>query len=220
VKKEDHDDDDPGHAGLDGVVVSPTTVPDSKPITFRFEDPVSSIGFVTIDQKRVKPEQEDDDGVALARVPTVAAARSKILRYRFEHHKPPISSLDCLEGRYYTHFVDEVATLLLIYDNSMNTNPYRRCFPDLSRSSPSMASAMEALGALHLANTANGPQRNAHFQHAMGKYGEVVKLFRTRYKEADQSLRLTDFATCLLLALFEVCFLGLARSGPRVDSNR
>lgn len=156
IKREKDEDGEP----FDAVVVSPTTLPDTKPVKYRFQDPVSPAEFMT-------------------------------------------ASLD-LEGRYYTHFIDRVATLLLIYDNSININPYRRYFPDLARSSPSMASAMQALGALHLANTSRGQQRILHFQHAMGKYGEVVKSFRTRYNQAGQHLQLTDFATCLLLSLFEV----------------
>ncbi|PWY92128.1 C6 transcription factor [Aspergillus heteromorphus CBS 117.55] len=146
---------------FEALVVSPTTVPDLKPIKFRFQEPISPAGFLS-------------------------------------------SSLDCVEGRYYTHFVDQVSTLLLIYDNSININPYRRFFPELARSSPSMASAMQAMGALHLANTSKGQQRNKHFQEAMSSYGEVVKSFRTRYTEPDQGVRLTDFATCLLLSLFEM----------------
>ncbi|KAL4943091.1 hypothetical protein BDV06DRAFT_221607 [Aspergillus oleicola] len=182
-----------GESGVDDVVVSPTTVPDSKPLVFRFENPVAD------DDRKVKQELEEVD---LALLPT-AGNTGKRLEYQFEHHKLPVSSLDCLQGRYYTHFVDQVATLLLIYDGSTNVNPFRRCFPDVSQSSVSMVSAMEALGALHLANTSTGQTRNVHFQHAMGKYGEVVKSFRTRY-EIDQRPRLPDFATCLLLALFEM----------------
>ncbi|KAL4786991.1 fungal-specific transcription factor domain-containing protein [Aspergillus varians] len=195
VKKEDKAND-----GVDDVVISPTTLPDSKPLVFRFENPVFSVGSPVDDEKEVKREHNELDWVLL---PTTGNSNAKPLQYRFEHHKLPVSSLDCLQGRYYTHFVDEVATLLLIYDTSTNINPFRRCFPDVSHSSLSMASAMEALGALHLANTSTGKQRNVHFQHAMGKYGEVVKSFRTRY-EVDQRLRLPDFATCLLLALFEM----------------
>ncbi|KAI9041782.1 Zn(II)2Cys6 transcription factor [Aspergillus affinis] len=156
IKKENDEDED----SFDAVVVSPTTVSDTKPIKYRFQDPVSPAEFMT-------------------------------------------ASLD-LEGRYYAHFIDRVATLLLIYDNSININPFRRYFPELARSSPSMASAMQALGALHLANTSRGQQRITHFQHAMGKYGEVVKSFRTRYNQAGPHLQLTDFATCLLLGLFEM----------------
>ncbi|KAL4977146.1 fungal-specific transcription factor domain-containing protein [Aspergillus desertorum] len=191
VKKED--------SGIEGVVISPTTVAESKPLVFHFENPAAPyVASISDDENKVKKEQEDEDLVLL---PT--AGKSKPTGFCFQHHKPPVSSLDCLPGRYYTHFVDEVATLLLIYDTSTNINPFRRCFPDVSQSSVSMASAMEALGALHLANTSTGQQRNVHFQHAMGKYGEVVKSFRTRY-EIGQRSRLPDFATCLLLALFEM----------------
>ncbi|KAG2412885.1 hypothetical protein HFD88_010442 [Aspergillus terreus] len=155
--KQENDDDD---SAYDGVVISPSTVSESRPVKYHFQDPISPTEFM--------------------------------------------SSLDCLDGRYYTHFIDQVSTLLLIYDNSSNINPFRSCFPDLAHSSPSMASAMQALGALHLANTSTGHDRNAHFQQAMSKYGEVVRTFRTRYTEPDRQLRLTDFATCLLLSLFEM----------------
>ncbi|KAL4918403.1 fungal-specific transcription factor domain-containing protein [Aspergillus aurantiobrunneus] len=197
VKKEEPAND----GGVDGVVVSPTTVSDSKPLVFRFEKPVSPDGSVADDHEdKVKREHDEVNWVLL---PTTGNSAARPMQYHFEHFKPPVSSLDCLQGRYYTHFVDQVATLLLIYDSSTNINPFRRCFPDFSQSSLSMASAMEALGALHLANTSAGQQRNVHFQHAMGKYGEVVKSFRTRY-DVNQRLRLPDFATCLLLALFEM----------------
>ncbi|KAL4867459.1 hypothetical protein BDV12DRAFT_119832 [Aspergillus spectabilis] len=192
AKKEDSDD-------IDGVVVLPATTTDSKPLIFKFEHPVPCVD--ADDNKRVKRELEDVD---MALVPTTANSSPKPLQYTFEDYKLSLSSLDCLEGRYYTHFVDEVAILLLIYDNSTNVNPFRRCFPDVSQSSPSMANAMEALGALHLANTSTGQQRILHFQHAIGKYGEVVKSFRTRYNQGEQGSRLQDFATCLLLALYEM----------------
>jgi hypothetical protein len=153
---------------VDGIVISPTTIIDSVPVKYRFQDPISPSGFMP-------------------------------------------SSLDFVEGRYYTHFIEQVATLLLIYDNSNNINPFRQYFPDLAQSSPSVASAMQALGALHLANTSPVPQRNVHFQQAMGKYGEVVKTFRTRYTHPEHEVQITDFATCLLLSLFEV---GNSATGP------
>jgi hypothetical protein len=200
VKKEHNENE-----SVDGLVVSPTTVLDSKPITFRFEDPVSSYRSSSVENKKVvKQEHEEEDAVDLALVPTTGNTNPKPIQFLFEHYKPSVASMDSLEGRYYTHFIDEVSTLLLIYDNSLSINPFRRCFPDLSHSSPSMASAMEALGALHLANTSSGQQRNVHFQNAMSRYGEVVKSFRTRYNDGDKHPRLPDFATCLLLALFEV----------------
>ncbi|KAJ5113961.1 hypothetical protein N7456_002495 [Penicillium angulare] len=114
------------------------------------------------------------------------------------------ASIQGTDERYFTHFIDQVSTLLLIYDNSMNQNPYRNYFPDFARSSPSMVGAMQALGALHLANTTIGPHRNSHLQQAMRKYGEVVQLFRARYARPSQQLGMTDFATCLLLCLFEM----------------
>lgn len=136
---------------------------------------------------------------------TVAPPPTKI---RFQD---PVSSIDLMHAAiessdeiYYTHFIDQVSTLLIIYDNSINANPYRCYFPEFARSSPSMVGAMQALGALHRANTSTGPSRNRHFQQAMGKYGEVVQLFRSRYARPSQQLGMTDFATCLLLCLFEV----------------
>lgn len=158
VKQEPRDEKDDL---VDGIVISPTTVGDSAPVKYRFQDPLSPSGFMP-------------------------------------------SSLDLVEGRYYTHFIEQVSTLLLIYDNSNNVNPFRQYFPELAQSSPSVASAMQALGALHLANTSAGPKRNVHFQQAMGKYGEVVKTFRMRYTHPDHEVQIADFATCLLLSLFEM----------------
>lgn len=165
-----------------------------------------------------EPEDEEDavhanlqiaggkDGVDAVVVSPTTVAESTPPRY---HVQDPFrlmttNPLDLREARYYTHFIDQVASLLLIYDNPINVNPYRRYFPELARESPSMASAMQALGALHLANTSRGQQRVTHFQQAMGQYGEVVKSFRTQYTQPAHQLRLTDFATCLLLSLFEV----------------
>ncbi|OOG00032.1 hypothetical protein ASPCADRAFT_203920 [Aspergillus carbonarius ITEM 5010] len=159
-------------------------------------------------QVKQEPVGDDNESIEALVVSPTTISDVKPIKYRFQEPISPAeflsSSLDCVEGRYYTHFVDQVSTLLLIYDNSNNINPYRRFFPELARSSPSMASAMQAMGALHLANTSKGQQRNKHFQQAMSNYGEVVKSFRTRYTDPDQSVRLTDFATCLLLSLFEM----------------
>lgn len=130
-------------------------------------------------------------------------------KFRFQDPVTSISiakTIQRIEERYLTHFADQVSTLLTIYNTPHNANPYRTHFPDFARSSPTMANAMQALGALHLANTSVGSQRNRHFQQAMGKYGVVVKGFRARYSDPSQQLGLTDFATCLLLSLFEVRF--------------
>ncbi|KAJ5104421.1 Protein of unknown function DUF3468 [Penicillium alfredii] len=154
----------------------------------------------------VKKEEPDEAREAVVVSPTTVAQPPT--QFQFQEPISPASlvstSLQNADERYFTHFIDRVSTLLIIYDNSININPYRRYFPDFARSSPSMANAMQALGALHLANTSDGHQRNRHFQQAMGKYGEVVKTFRGRYADRSQQLGMTDFATCLLLCLFEM----------------
>ncbi|KAJ5992195.1 hypothetical protein N7451_007919 [Penicillium sp. IBT 35674x] len=154
----------------------------------------------------IKKEQVEEPWEAVVVSPTTLPQQSQV---KFVYHKPRPANLvpacvQTTDDRYFTHFIDQVSTLLIIYDNSINTNPYRRHFPDFARSSPSMVGAMEALGALHLANTSVGPQRISHIQQAMSKYGEVVQIFRGRYARPSQQLGMTDFATCLLLCLFEM----------------
>lgn len=168
-------------------------------------------GTSTIVKKEPDADEEarklgEKDGVDAVVVSPTTVAESAAARYQMQDPFRLMMSnpLDVRDARYYTHFIDQVASLLLIYDNPINVNPYRRYFPELARESPSMASAMQALGALHLANTSRGQQRITHFQQAMGQYGEVVKSFRTRYAQPTHQLGLTDFATCLLLSLFEV----------------
>lgn len=179
----------------------------------------SSTGSLVV--RRGKREEEEEAAVVAAGCEGLIVSPTTVrptppppsqfefqFQFRFQEPISPAnlmaSSLKFTDDRYYTHFIDQVSTLLLIYDNAMNTNPYRSNFPDLARSSPSMVGAMQALGALHLANTSVGPPRNKHFQHAMSKYGEVVKMFRDRYSQPKEQLGMTDFATCLLLCLFEV----------------
>ncbi|EAW14824.1 Zn(II)2Cys6 transcription factor [Aspergillus clavatus NRRL 1] len=167
---------------------------------------VQSVKTQQSDSKPIKQEPEDDvDGIVIS--PTTMVEPTPV-KYRFEDPISPSefvpASLDVAECHYYTHFNERVSALLLIYDGTNDINPYQKYFPELARSSQSMASAMQALGALHLANTSSGPQRNVHFQQAMSKYGEVVKSFRTRYTQPNHSVKITDFATCLLLALFEM----------------
>ncbi|KAJ5586749.1 transcriptional regulator family: Fungal Specific TF [Penicillium hispanicum] len=182
----------------------PAKVPKRRPKTTKPDSTESLPGTGTIVFKQA--DQEDDACEAVVVSP--AALVQSPTRFKFQD---PITSsnsvpqpMQYVEDRYFTHFIDQVSTLLLIYDNSTNANPYRSYFPDFARSSPSMVGAMQALGALHLANTSVGPHRNRHFQQAMGKYGEVVQLFRSRYAQQSQQLGMTDFATCLLLCLFEV----------------
>lgn len=138
------------------------------------------------------------------------------VQFRFQDPVTPASvtrSIQRTDELYLAHFVDRVSTLLIIYDIPDNANPYRTLFPDFAKSSPTMINAMQALGALHLANTSEGSQRDKHSQTAMGKYGLVVRGFRARYADPSQQLGLTDFATCLLLCLFEVS-LALSMEPP------
>ena len=191
---------------------APSTAPTSKAPKKRGKKTEAASSTSTVVKK--EPDADDEaagnlgekDGVDAVVVSPTTVAESAPARYQMQDPFPLIMSnpLDVRDARYYTHFIDQVASLLLIYDNPININPYRRYFPDLARESPSMASAMQALGALHLANTSRGQQRITHFQQAMGQYGEVVKSFRTRYTQPTHQLGLTDFATCLLLSLFEV----------------
>lgn len=151
---------------------------------------------------------KEEDCEALVVSPTTVTQWSGQTQFRFQQ---PMFQTDlrsmaiqCTDERYFSHFVNQVSSLLIIYDTSINPNPYRSYFPDFARSSPSMIGAMQALGALHLANTSVGAERNQHFQQAMGKYGQVVKIFRDRYALPNRQLGIRDFATCLLLCLFEV----------------
>ncbi|KAJ5381912.1 uncharacterized protein N7496_004340 [Penicillium cataractarum] len=152
--------------------------------------------------------EKEGDCEALIVSPSTVPQWSGQTHFRFLQpmFQPNIRSLTipCTDEHYFSHFVNQVSTLLIIYDTNININPYRSYFPEFARSSPSMIGAMQALGALHLANTSVGADRNQHLQQAMGKYGQVVKMFRDRYTLPDGQLGIRDFATCLLLCLFEM----------------
>ncbi|KAJ5716536.1 hypothetical protein N7493_008447 [Penicillium malachiteum] len=153
----------------------------------------------------IKHGRDTESSEAVVISPRTASSQRRSFRFQEPMSSRLVpASIEETGDRYFMHFIDRVSTLLIIYDNSMNSNPYRSYFPDFARSSPSMVGAMQALGALHLANTSLGPQRNLHLQHAMSKYGQVVQLFRARYGRTTQQLGMTDFATCLLLCLFEM----------------
>jgi hypothetical protein len=162
------------------------------------------------DASTASPLGEDADSPQTCQAMISPATRPQpATKFRFQDPVTFTSiakSIQRTEERYLAHFADQVSILLIIYNTPHNANPYRTHFPDFARSSPTMANAMQALGALHLANTSVGSQRNRHFQQAMSKYGVVVKGFRARYSDPSQQLGLTDFATCLLLSLFEVRF--------------
>lgn len=189
-------------------VYGPSQTPTNSPPTKRPNNDTYSPE--SSDASAVSPAGETEDVDSKQTCKTMITTRlPQTTTFRFQDPMTSISiakSIQRVDERYLTHFVDQVSTLLIIYNTAHNANPYRTHFPDFARSSPTMANAMQALGALHLANTSVGSQRNRHFQQAMGKYGVVVKGFRARYSDPSQQLGLTDFATCLLLSLFEVCF--------------
>jgi Fungal Zn(2)-Cys(6) binuclear cluster domain. len=195
-------------------VYGPQRQEPTKPPKARRNKPASpdSSGESSTGTILAKQEDQEDSWQAVVVSPTAVPQQSypqsQPICFRFQEPVSPatLANMQCTDERYYTHFIDQVSTLLIIYDNPINANPYRKYFPDFSRSSPSMVGAMQALGALHMANTSVGPQRNKHFQKAMGKYGQVVQMFRARYVAPKRQLGMTDFATCLLLCLFEVRF--------------
>ncbi|KXG49846.1 Protein of unknown function DUF3468 [Penicillium griseofulvum] len=187
-------------------VYGPSQTPTNSPPTKRPNNDTYSPE--SSDASAVSPAGETEDVDSKQTCKTMITTRlPQTTTFRFQDPMTSISiakSIQRVDERYLTHFVDQVSTLLIIYNTAHNANPYRTHFPDFARSSPTMANAMQALGALHLANTSVGSQRNRHFQQAMGKYGVVVKGFRARYSDPSQQLGLTDFATCLLLSLFEM----------------
>ena len=150
-----------------------------------------------------KQEKEVSDAVVVSPTRVIDSSPKLLSQEPLSNVNVILSSLDCVNSRYFSHFIGRVSSLLLIYDNSTNVNPFRKHFPELARSSPPMVNAMQALGALHLAKTSAGPQRISQFQQAMGNYGEVVRLLREKH-QSGQQVRLADLATCLLLCLFEV----------------
>ncbi|RDW72855.1 hypothetical protein BP6252_06762 [Coleophoma cylindrospora] len=114
------------------------------------------------------------------------------------------TSITCIDSLYYSHFLSTVSTILIVWDAPYNSNPYRLSFPSLCQSSWSLSEAMKALGALHLANTSSGRDRNAHLKNAMSKYGEIVYALRRLLETVETQVTLADLATHLLLCLFEM----------------
>ncbi|KAF7717447.1 Fungal Zn(2)-Cys(6) binuclear cluster domain-containing protein [Penicillium ucsense] len=155
----------------------------------------------------VKSETVDDcetSGVSLTTLPQLKDQT----RFHFQQPVRPSNlrsvTLRCTDEQYFGHFVSQVSSLLIVHETALKVNPYRSCFPDLARSSPSMTAAMQALGALHLANTSYGNERLGHFETAIGKYGQVMTTVRDCQTFPNGKIRIQDLATCLLLCLFEM----------------
>ncbi|EER41489.1 C6 transcription factor [Histoplasma capsulatum H143] len=105
---------------------------------------------------------------------------------------------------YYSHFINTVSTLLIVYDTDYNLNPYRYLFPKFSHTSKTLPEAMKALGALQIANTTTGKSQMWHMQNAMMMYGKAVRSLRQTLRAGPGHWQPTDLATCLLLCFFEM----------------
>ncbi|OJD19292.1 hypothetical protein AJ78_00741 [Emergomyces pasteurianus Ep9510] len=114
------------------------------------------------------------------------------------------SSISSPADLYYSHFINTVSTLLIVYDTDYNFNPYRYLFPKFAHGSKTLPEAMKALGALQLANTTTGKARAWHMQNAMRIYGKAVQSLRQTLRVEPAQWQLTDLATCLLLCFFEM----------------
>ncbi|KAK7227665.1 hypothetical protein V2G26_015668 [Clonostachys chloroleuca] len=114
----------------------------------------------------------------------------------------PTPTITSPETIYYGHFMTTVSTVLIIYDNPSNSNPYR-LLPQLSETSDLLPKSMIALGALHLANTTSTRDKQQHGRAAMETYAAVVSQFRTALAENPIHSNLEQFATSLLLCIYE-----------------
>ncbi|EFE44475.1 C6 finger domain protein, putative [Trichophyton verrucosum HKI 0517] len=108
------------------------------------------------------------------------------------------------EGIYYSYFVETASTFLSRYETPYHSNPFRSMFPQYACTSRILSKAMGAVGALHLANTTAGQDRAVHLHHAMNVYGEIVQSLGQAWSNPRCHFKLADFATCLLLCVFEV----------------
>lgn len=113
-------------------------------------------------------------------------------------------TLNVDEGIYYSYFVDTASTFLTIYETPYHSNPFRSMFPQYACTSRILSKAMGAVGALHLANTTAGQDRAVHLHHAMNAYGDIVQSLGQAWSNPRCQFKLADFATCLLLCVFEV----------------
>lgn len=108
-----------------------------------------------------------------------------------------------LDEKFFNHFLGTVSTLLIVYDNPHNANPYRLAFPSLAHDSLSLHQAMSALGSLHLAHTTpSGPDINLK-EMALLRYSESVVTLRETLVQRPTP-HLADLATVLLLTFFEM----------------
>ena len=106
---------------------------------------------------------------------------------------------------YYQHFLQNVSSLLIIFDTPSNSNNYRllpRIIGDASSSL--LKKAMEALGAMHMSRLPQMPNRPLHHRAAINGYASIVtSLRRAAVSGTAHSASLELLATSLLLCMFE-----------------
>ncbi|KKZ63356.1 hypothetical protein EMCG_02357 [[Emmonsia] crescens] len=161
-----------------------------------------------IDGKGDKLDKNDENETVVAErdtrdtVKALVPVRGNIISRPKPSHLPV--SMSSPADLYYSHFINTVSTLLIVYDTDYNLNPYRYLFPKFAHTSKTLPEAMKALGALQIANTTTGKAQVWHMQNAMGMYGKAVQSLRQTLRVGPGHWQLTDLATCLLLCFFEM----------------
>lgn len=107
------------------------------------------------------------------------------------------------EHLYYGHFITTVSRFLIIYDTPSNSNPFRM-LPRLPGASEGLRDTMTALGALHLSSLPEIQDKHRHIHTAMEIYSKVVSRLRAVNNTNQPGPNLSDFATSLLLCVFEM----------------
>ncbi|KAL2383063.1 hypothetical protein RJZ90_002860 [Blastomyces dermatitidis] len=139
-------------------------------------------------------------------VKALVPAQRKIISNAITKPKPSFlpASISSPAELYYSHFINTVSTLLIVYDTEYNLNPYRYLFPKFAHTSKTLPEAMKALGALQIANTTSGKAQLWHIQNAVAMYGKTVQSLRQTLRAGPAHWQMTDLATCLLLCFFEM----------------
>lgn len=138
-------------------------------------------------------QSEESEQQAVNQMPDEERGLSTILHYPSQNH----------DDRFFGHFLGTVSTLLIVYDNAHNANPFRLAFPTLAHESLSLHQAMNALGALHLAHTTPSTPGTNLKAMALSRYSESVVTLRTTLLKKEMP-HLADLATVLLLTFFEM----------------
>ncbi|KLJ13438.1 hypothetical protein EMPG_11628 [Blastomyces silverae] len=155
--------------------------------------------------------KENESDVAAERdmqdpVKALVPAQCNIISNTITKPKPSFlpASISSPAELYYSHFINTVSTLLIVYDTEYNLNPYRHLFPKFAHTSKTLPEAMKALGALQIANTTSGKAQLWHIQNAVAMYGKTVRSLRQTLRAGPAHWQMTDLATCLLLCFFEM----------------